>query len=225
MYGTQRQRPLWLADDLFLITLDDRADRLGRLRLADDAFGFALSGALIGELACTGNVVIDKGVVYIDERVAPPYDDLARRTLATLSREQHALDKWIPFLQLNRFAIDAVARRLRDADYIDQQTVGLRRRVVYPPVDGPTVYWRSIRLARLIEDQASLDPHDEALLALVDAAGLRGHVFWNTSAPDQRWADERLGELASSRQWRPWSIHQIAQEVKAQIGRAAINPR
>jgi len=175
-YGDTR---LWLADDFFLIALDDRT---GRLELHPAAMGVGLAGALLGELVFCGNITIDAGRPWVLSR-QPPRNVLAHTVLERLAAEQHDLHTWVAFLAQN--GVDEVAARLEQRGFVSRQEArGWRRTAVsYVPTDVNTVAWRAVRLATALARQEQLDRSDQLLAGLVWATDLARRVLWN-SGPD-----------------------------------------
>lgn len=160
-----------LADDLFLIALDDRT---GRFRIEAGALGLGLGAAMLAELFLAGNIGIATERVTVKPRTVPP-DSLTHAVMELLAAEpQHSLKVWLTFLA--RDSVEKIAERLvRDRLIRREETRSLLLRagsVTYPPVDASQVFWRSARVTKLIEEKAVGDWTDCALIALAHATGL-----------------------------------------------------
>lgn len=94
-----------LADEFFLIALDDRT---GRLRLSSKVFGLGAAGALLGELLLEERE--GDRLRVLSQR--PPGDALTHGTLDRLLTETvaHPVRTWLVFLA--RTATEQVADRL-----------------------------------------------------------------------------------------------------------------
>jgi Golgi phosphoprotein 3 (GPP34) len=160
-----------LADDLFLIALDDRT---GRFRLEAGALALGLGGALLAELLIAGSIAISSERVSVRPRTPPP-DSLTHSIVELLAAEpQHSLRTWITYLA--RDAMEKTAERLvRDRHIRREETRTLLLRpgtVTYPAVDPSLVFWRSARVTQLIEERAVTEWSDCVLVGLANATGL-----------------------------------------------------
>jgi hypothetical protein len=186
-----------LADDLFLIALDDRT---GRFRLEAGTLGLGLSGAMLAELLLAGNIAISADRVLVKPRTAPP-DSLTHSIMELLAAEpQHTLRIWLTFLA--RDAIEKIAERLiRDRHIRREETRTLLLRpgtVTYPPVDSSQVFWRSARITKLIEEHAITDWSDCFLVGLAHATGLIRLLLRDTDEAARAYLVWLLQQLESS---------------------------
>lgn len=170
-----RERPYLLADDLFLVALNDAT---GRPRLQTRILGAALAGALLGELVIGQHLTVHDGRPYPTTSHPPP-DALQHTTLEQLRAEpHHDLRTWVIYLA--RDAEADVARRLTVARVIqarDARRLFGRPVTTYQPTDQAQAPWRPVRLARLLRTSPYLDWQDRALAGLVAATGLQHHVL------------------------------------------------
>jgi len=159
-----------LSDDLFLIA---HCDRTGRPRLHPLVCGVALGGGLLGELMLTGHLHAVAGRARLRGR-RPPEDRTCRGLFDALSREPHRdLSAW-PAL-LSRSAGRAVTARVLGSGLVVPVRYRrglLARGTAYRPVDGNGAYWRSARLARVLDGPGPPRPRDVLLAGLVEACGL-----------------------------------------------------
>ena len=178
MNGTARWRPeqLRLADDLYLITHDDRS---GRSRLPARVLAFGLAGALLAELAVGDHVVVEDGVVVLGPAESAPRDVLAHEALDQVRSETLSVHDWIVFF--GRGATARVAARLGRAGALTQRASALPLRPVrWVPTDPNSALMPQVNLVtRLVRGQP-LDTHYAALGGLVEAVGLGAHerVLW-----------------------------------------------
>jgi hypothetical protein len=210
----QHDERLWVADDFFLIALDDRTGRLG---LHPSATGLGLAGALVAELAFCGNVTVRSGRLYIVTR-QPPWDVLAHTTLDRLAGEQHELHVWLAFLAQS--AVDEVAARLQRRGFITRRATHRWRHtdIVYAPTDANTVAWRPVRLARALARHDELDRPDQMLAGLVLATGLARRVLWN-AGPDA------FGYLEKVAAGLDPPLRELVAQVQALVGNAVLSHR
>jgi hypothetical protein len=209
-----------LADDLFLIALDDRT---GRFRLEAGALGLGLGGAMLAELLVAGSIAVTAERVSVRHRTPPP-DSLTHAIVELLAAEpQHDLKTWISFLA--RDAVDKTAERLvRDRHVRREETRTLLLRpgtVTYPPVDASQVFWRSARITKLIEDQAVAEWSDCVLIGLVNATGLGRLVLRDLDDAGRAYLTWLLEQLDAS----PGLPHLFTAIASAAAARAMTNRR
>jgi hypothetical protein len=171
---------LWLADDLFLVALDDRT---GRSALHPKALGLGLAGALLSELVLCGNISVNGQQVQV---INPnPPGPLGATVLAHMIAEpQHPLRIWLEFLAQD--AMDAVGERVTRGGLVERREnrVLLRTTVTYRPVDPAVVAWRPMRLEQMLVRRQEISLPDAVLLGLVSATGLTRRVMWDGSPED-----------------------------------------
>src|SRR4051812_48482831 len=107
---------LFLADELFLIALDDRT---GRFRQHLRAVALSLAGGLVAELMLAERVVLHGGTVVAANRQAPA-DALAHVTLDHIAGEsaRHSLRTWLSFFA--HTSVDRVGTRLERTGLIQR---------------------------------------------------------------------------------------------------------
>jgi len=209
-----------LADDLFLIALDDRT---GRFRLEAGALGLGLGGAMLAELLLAGSVAISPERVTVRPRTTPP-DSLTHAIVELLAAEpQHSLRTWLTFLA--RDAVEKTAERLiRDRHIRREETRTLLLRpgtVTYPAADPSQVFWRSARVTKLIEEQAITEWSDCVLVGLVSATGLTRLVLRDTDDAARAYLKWLLEQLDAS----PGLPHLFTAIASAAAARSMTNRR
>ncbi|MBB5866713.1 hypothetical protein F4553_000092 [Allocatelliglobosispora scoriae] len=202
---TAGEHELSVADDLFLVALDDRT---GRHVLDDGVLALGLAAALVADL------LVDRAVV-VDARHRLVPGDLTRHRLVDLIRTQPGYDlrTWVVYLA--RQATKLVAGRL------DQHQIMIRKRrgvfggvrVRYEPVDANAVAGRSVRLVQLLKSHLHDASHrDEALLLIARTLRLTDRVLRDsppwvrteldllsaTALPELRVLAEVLGGLVAA---------------------------
>lgn len=207
---------MWLADEFFLIALDDRT---GRPRLSPKVFGLGLAGALLGELLLDGLITVEGGhVLVVDHR--PPVDALAHTILDQIVSEvsPYGVRSWLVFLA--RDATERVAERLSRAGHIrrEQSRRMLRREAIYPPTDANTAHLPTARLATSLRNGRQVSWTDAVLLGLVMATGLDNLLLF----PDD---DAARGYLTHLIEHLTPSLHALVWHVHAAVGDAVITGR
>jgi len=217
---------LRVADDLFLIALDDRT---GQHVVEARTLGYGLAGALLIEL------LLSESVRLFEHRLRPtgtlPKDSVTHRILDVIESEPgHGLPAWLKFIE--KTAIDDVGKRL--------QLQGLVRRtesrrllggstVRYEPasdVIAASIGWRPERLAVMLGarryERGIKTAADAALAVLCHAIGLTQRVLKDAEGPDPyAYLDEIHQELARSFT----SIHRVAAGVGELAGGATFTNR
>ena len=207
-----------VADDLFLVALDDRT---GRSRLHARAMGLGLAGGLLAELVLSGTITVESGR-FLFSRQSPrhhPPDPLTARTLDQLLREpQHDLRVWLAYLA--RDAVEPVAERLIRAGVItrERQRGLLRTTVSYLPVDATVVAWRAVRLAQLVVRREEMSWPDRVLAGLVSATDLARQVLWDAEPSAFAHLEHVVGTL-------PAPLRAIVAQVEALVGDSVLTHR
>jgi hypothetical protein len=173
-----------IADDLFLLMLDDRS---GRLRVHGDVVGAVLAAALLAELAAgdwivVGDEALEPGPVAV-RRERVPVDALAHLTLETIlgRRELRGVREWIAVLAGT--AERDVAERLGRAKRISvKRRRGFGGGNLYPPTNTNDAAWPRARISDHCRSRRRLDFPDVVLVGLCHAAGLLHNVL--DDAPD-----------------------------------------
>lgn len=198
-----------LADEFFLLVLDDRT---GRLRLGPRASGLGVAAALLAELVAGGHLrVLDDQLVVIP--VGWPVDVLQRAVLGQLMAEaaQHSVRDWLQFFADS--AVGSVADRLR-AQGVVRVDVGRglwRRRVVYAPVDVNTAAWPWARLSVKNRRCERLGWSDVFLAGLASATGLERQIL--DGEPTR--VRVRWGRVVDTELW--WPLRELVAQVRAVV--------
>ena len=213
--------PLALADELFLVMLDDRS---GQLRRHHRSAGIGLAGALLAELVIGGHITVTNAQVHISGS-ALPVDPLAKRTLGAILANQAAtgIRTWLEFGA--NTAVPSVASRLEAKGWI---TVVERSRLLraaevsYQPIDRNAAAYRAMNLAYLLEAHREVSLHDVTVAGLVAAADFIDTVL--ADRPTRRQCLAYLSELLQElRDDRP-PLHEIFTHVHALVANATLSP-
>jgi hypothetical protein len=209
-----------LADDLFLIALDDRT---GRFRLEAGVLSLGLGGALLAELLIAGTIALSSERISVRPRTSPP-DSLTHAIVELLAAEpQHSVRTWVTFLA--RDAVDKTAERLvRDHHIRREETRTLLLRpgsVTYNAVDPSQVFWRSARVTQLIEERAVVEWSDCVLVGLANATGLTRLLLRDAGGPAKAYLTWLLEQLEAS----PGMPHLFTAITEAAAARAMTNRR
>jgi hypothetical protein len=203
-----------IADELLLLGYDDT----GEPAVGQPALDYALSGAILVELALSGRIGIADNRVDV-LRQEPTGDAIVDAALVR---------------------IGADGQRRRPNDWIGRLTDGLRERLLerqieagvlrraegrvlwvfphttYPTVDGATPAAEVAtkqRLAAALDGDGDTEPRMAALCGLVAAAGLERQVFPDRPAKDVR---RRLKEIAEG-DWASAAVKHAIDEVHGAI--------
>ena len=188
--------PLTFVEEVVLLALDDTTGAL--LPMPPLAFGFALAGALLGDLALLGRIDTDPEKLTV-LNPAPTGDPLLDPVLATIvaAKKPESVSRWLGVFSEHTTARQAevldrlVARGiLRREEKKILWVFGLRR---YPAVDGHERTEVKTRLAALILGDDLPDPRDAMLLSLLAACHLSAVIF---AGPKFNARAERLATLA-----------------------------
>lgn len=188
--------PLTLLEEIVLLALDDAA---GVLRpLPPLAFGCALSGALLSDLALQNRIDTDPEQLVVINR-EPTGDALLDAALATLAAAPapHPVAYWLDlFSQQQRDLESTALHRLVERGILRREekkilwVFGTRR---YPTIDNQERTEVLTRLSALILGDDIPDPRDSIMLSLLIACGLAGKVF---VGPEFNARSARLSTLA-----------------------------
>ena len=217
-----------VADDLFLIALDDRTgDHVVETR----TLGYGLAGALLVEL------LLNESVRLVEDHLRPadklPEDAVTHRIfdLVKAERERHGLAAWLKFVE--QTAIDDVYMRLRQQRLVrkteSRRLLGRGSVVRYEPtsdVVAASIGWRPERLAVLLGarryERGIKTAADAALVVLCHAIGLTHRVLKDAGGPEPyAYLDEIHRELARSFP----SIYKVAAGVGELAGSATFTNR
>jgi hypothetical protein len=174
LYGGPPNR---LADDYFLISLDDRS---GRARLATSVRSLGLASALVGELVLEGYLMVADSELFPLTGQLPPEPLSAEVMKVVLARQnERDLGVWLTFLAAE--AVTDVGDRLaRDGTVVRRQRRRIGgTRIEYLPPDLSAAAWPGIRLGNLLASGEPVQLSDVLLTGIVEATGLLGHVLWD----------------------------------------------
>ncbi|MBT8224161.1 MAG: GPP34 family phosphoprotein [Dactylosporangium sp.] len=231
-FGQHGERPLVpasdpgsalaVADDFFLIVLNDRT---GKLRLHHRIAAIGIAGGMLAELVFGGHISFGGGKVAV-VHTEPPTERVAKQVYGRFLTEPKTTDvrTWLAFFA--EIATGLVADRLGENGWIEpiEQRRLLRRTgaVAYRPRDRSQVAWRAMRLAEQLARQRTLDLHDVTLGGLVAATGFIQAVLWNHPVDAcQAHLATQLAELRS--RWP--ALHELFSHVHALSGEATLSPR
>jgi hypothetical protein len=203
-----------IADELLLLGYDDA----GEPAVGQPALDYALSGAVLVELALAGRIGIsDQRVDVLKQE--PTGDALVDAALVTIGADEKRRkpNDWIGRLT------DGLREKLLER----QIAAGVLRReegkvlwvfphTTYPTVDGATpeaeVATRQ-RLRSALDRSEPIDPRTAALCGLVVASGMARNVFPDRPAKEVR---QRLQEIADG-EWASAAVKQAIDEVHGAI--------
>ncbi len=202
-----------IANDYFLIAHDEQT---GKVRIQERVAGIGLAGALLGELALTGNIRITNGKVSV-VHPSPPGDDLAERVLQQLAAEaQHeAVRTWLLFL--SQAAANRVGNRLHRAGLV----TSVRKRrlsgsvVRYVSADLNASGRPAMRLGTQIGSGTPPTMADAMLTGLVAATGLARRVWWENDSLTSHHVQTTVASL-------PMSLRELLAHTEAAVGDAVL---
>jgi hypothetical protein len=188
--SVHEEPPNLLADDYFLISLDDRSGR-GRLSAPVQSLGQA--AALVGELVLAGYLMTAENEVY-PLTAQLPEEPLAAEVMKVILARQNERDlgTWLTFLAAE--AITDVGDRLARAGRVVAQR---RRRlggtrVEYLPSNLSAAAWPGIRLGNLLASGEAMLLQDVLLTGILEATGLLPHVLWDPAVHKPGFAHAEL---------------------------------
>lgn len=205
-----------LADEFFLLALDDRS---GRPMLSPRVLGLGLAGGLLAELILDRKILVHEDRIVVSDR-QPPADPLSQRILGHLAGEVTEYDVRTWLVYLARDAREQVAGRLRRAGHVRQEQVRRlwRTEVVYPPTDLNAAALPRARLVHSLSRRLPMPWTEVTLAGLAVATGLDSHLLYT--------ADEVAGEyLRHLIEHLPSSVHALVWHVHAAVGDAVITGR
>jgi Golgi phosphoprotein 3 (GPP34) len=177
-----RDTPISIADDLFLVALDERT---GRIRLHPRALSFGLAAALLAELALLDHISFSAGQIKVPSGSATPAAAHHARMCEQLAAEpDHPVSTWLSFFA--QTAPDVVSARLVVRGFLTKEASRglLRSKDVYMATDGSALAWRALRLANIIAKRDVRTWEDGMLVALLDATGMASQVLWHGATGD-----------------------------------------
>ncbi|HEY2792288.1 MAG TPA: GPP34 family phosphoprotein [Micromonosporaceae bacterium] len=213
-----RDAPISIADDLFLVALDERS---GRLRLHHHALSIGLAAALLTELTLLDHITFGDDRIKVPSGVALPVTAHHRTMVDQMAAEpDHPVAIWLSFFA--QTAPDVIAARLVARGFLRKETSRglLRTKDAYLGTDESALAWRTLRLANLISRRDVRNWEDGMLVALLDATGLSEHVLWHGAVGDL----ENLRDIVRSVSEDPFLGYLLAQ-VSALIAAGVMTQR
>ena len=210
--------PIAIADDFYLMALDERS---GRPRLHSRAMGLGLAAGLLCELILAEDLTVKADRL---EALTPPtevVDPIHARMLEHVHAEpDHDLTVWLSFFAQS--AADAVAERLVARGMLTvQMSRGLiKSKPVYVPVDMVQVSWRSLRIEQVIARGEQPEWSDRVLVGLACATGLIEPLLANNVVDLQGHVAVILGALVPDA-----ALHALIFQVEALIAAGVLGPR
>ena len=203
-----------LADDTYWLFHDDRS---GRPRIPVRVVGIAMAAAILAELTTDHLLEITAGWLRPVQRdgvtasttmsraqlsaPARPLDSVAAEVLARVVAESevHPVRDWLAVLSLDSARL--VGHRMVAAGVAVERGVrrGLRRDVVFVPVDPIAAAWPGARLSTGVRGQRRLDAGDVFLLGLVAVTPLAEDLLADAPGPVRERVLAGVGDLP-----RPW---------------------
>lgn len=202
----------FIANDYFLIVHDEQT---GKIRIQERVAGIGLAGALLGELALTGNIRITQGKISV-VHPTPPGDDLADRVLHQITAEAHHQDvrTWLRFL--SEAAANRVGTRLARTGLVTpirkRRLAGSVVRYVSTDLNasGRPAMRLSTQLGRDFPTSA-----DAMLTGLVAATGLSRRVWWDNDSLINHHVQTTVASL-------PMSLRELLAHTEAAVGDAVL---
>jgi hypothetical protein len=162
-----------LADDFFLLC---HHDYTGAPLVDGAAMGIGLAACLLGEVAWSGCVIIEReqGLVMPVRNGPPPPDAATHAVLDDINGEPklHDVPTWLQYLA--RTSHERVVTRLIAGNVLLARDVRrmLRRHIHYEPTDPSRTAMARARLTTGLAYQRPVSAQDVYLLGVADAAGL-----------------------------------------------------
>ncbi|MGF1646067.1 MAG: GPP34 family phosphoprotein [Kineosporiaceae bacterium] len=203
-----------LTDDAFWLFHDDRS---GRSRIPARLVGIALAATVLAELSSEGLLEVTADSV---RRIRPgaavrtatspvrllapadPLGSVAAEVVARVAAEpgSHPLRDWITVLAQD--SVGLIGGRMVATGIAVERTVrrGLRREVVFLPVDPIAAAWPAARLSTGVRGHRWLEPADVFLLGLAAATPLGADLLVDAPPQMRETALARVDDLPGS--WR-----------------------
>lgn len=210
--------PIAIADDFYLMALDERT---GRPRLHNRAMGLGLAAGLLCELVIDERLTVKNDRLIALVRPDGAGDPIHVRMLEHVHAEpDHDLAVWLSFFAQS--AVDAVADRLVGLGYLTvEMTRGLlKSKPVYVPVDMVQVSWRSLRIEQVIARGSVPEWPECALVGLLCATGLIEPILVNNVVDLNAHVAAILGALVSDP-----PLHALIFQVEALIAAGVLGSR
>jgi hypothetical protein len=199
-----RQSMLTLAEELYLIALDDEKGRVPANLTGSIRFG--LAGAFLAELMLTGKITInDKQRVVVNDW-SPVNDELLDETISIMGSSLHPrkLEHWINLIssQINkpekRLALSLVEHGILRKE--EKTFLWVIPYEAYPEKDASAKYWRKQSLREVVLAGGKPDDQTLVLLSLVRSLRMLNLVFTHDELKaarqkiDQMTEDEEIGK-------------------------------
>jgi hypothetical protein len=213
-----RDDPISIAEDLFLVALDERT---GRTRLHPRALSLGLAAALLAELALPEHISFSEGQIKVPSGAALPEAPYHVRIVEQLAAEpDHPVSTWLEFFAQS--AAESVAARLVARGFLTRGTTRglLRSKDAYLATDESALAWRTLRLANLIGKRDVRNWDDGVLVSLLQATGLAEAVLWHGAPGDL----ENLRDIVTSVSADPF-FHVLIAQVSALIAAGVMTQR
>jgi hypothetical protein len=170
-----------IADDVFLMLLDDRS---GEPRAARRIAGLTVAAGMLGELVSSSCLSITPdGEMELLDAGWPPHDELEAEVYKVIHESNaHPLRTWLDYLALD--AWDRVGQRLA-RDQVVQVVVRRRlmsKRVGYLPQDASAALVPVARIGCRVTGEVAGDEltlSDVTSIGLIAVAGLLHQVWWD----------------------------------------------
>ena len=207
-----------LADDFYLIGLDDRTSRP---RLHAKAMSLGTAAALLSELVLANYIRVTAGrfeVAYRYRRAPEP--ELATMMDVIIAEPHHTMPTWLAYFA--QTSTDVVLERLVKSGFLREESSKglLRSKSTYMPTDQSALSWRSLRIAHVINKRDVRTWEDLALIGLLVATRLTDFVLWNADPTDRESLKVILGGLNDEP-----SLHALISQVEALIAAAVLAQR
>lgn len=160
-----------LADEFFLVGHDQYT---GKAQVSDAVLDTGLAGAMLGELALSGRLLISEEMLVTVQDARPTGDRMTDTTVSEIvkQRDVYAVRQWVEYLRDH--ARELVGQRLVEAGLVDQvRSRGMLKQTVrFPARDPLKAAAPEARLRFMLDRPSDLDEPTALLASLVDAAGL-----------------------------------------------------
>lgn len=197
-------------------------DRSGRPRLNDRILGLGLAAALLGELVFAGRLGLVNGQVHLLSH--KPLEEPVGQWVLSLLAENPVLQDthtWLRYFAGS--AEQRVLSRLVAAriwrQHVTRSWVGATR-VRHVLGDPDAVFYRSVRLARLLGSLDAMTTEDVVLAGLVQATGLVSVLPWDSPA-DRARATYRL---TTEVEVLPQPLRWLMASTEVVVGAAVLAP-
>ncbi len=216
--NSRSSEPIAIADDFYLMALDERS---GRPRLHNRAMGLGLAAALLCELVMAEHLTVKSDRLIALVNPVHVADPIHARMLDHVNAEpDHEVPVWLSFFAQS--APDAVAERLvaRGMLTVEMARGLIRSKPVYVPVDMVQVSWRGLRIEQVIARGDAPEPSERALVGLACATGLIEPLLANNVVDLQGNVATILSALLTDA-----ALHTLIFQVEALIAASVLGSR